>query len=474
MSGVCDASPASLLSTSRDRLADPLTTPKSKGEQDVKNRNFEGSRWLAPWEQDEVIASLLASSAGLIRWDNSRSLSLKSGGKTDIYLNLREARSDPEMLILLAELYANPLWRLGMDRFAEVPDSVSCFAGPLSVLTRLPLVTLREEAKLGRVAKANVIGKMERGEELVIIDDVVTDGASKIAPVRACLAAGVNLGPLVVLVDREQGWRSRLNQEGLAGLQVWSGMTLHDVRRYLIEHGIMERCDKDVEAKNPLIVALDGKSWDDILPTVDRLRTTGCVLKVNDLLVWEGGRRLVRDLQVYGRVMVDIKGHDIPNTIANILARFSVNPPWAVTVHASGGEEMIASAVAAFKGTPTMVLAVTVLTSIDPKTCEEIYTRLPLDQVKVLAAIAAKAGAHGLVCSPEEAAELRRLYPNMKLVTPGIRSAGKDQGDQKRIGTPSGAIEAGASHLVMGRQILGADDPVLEVNRLLKEELALV
>ena len=434
-------------------------------------KNVGSSHWLAPWEQEEVIRTLLESDAGLLKYDNTRSLPLKMGGTTDIYVNIRDGRNDPSKLAWLAELYANPLSRLKAKRFGEVPDSVSCFAGPLSVRTGLPYTTIREQAKEGRVSKANIIGRLVREEPFLIIDDVVTDGASKIVPARTCLSAGVDLGPLIVLVDRQQGWRKKFADEKL-DLEVWSGMTLHDIRRYLISHGIMERCKKDVEAKNPIIVALDGKSWDDVLPLIDQLRTTGCILKVNDLFVWEGYRNLVPDLQTYGRVMVDLKGHDIPNTLENIAKRFATNPPWAVTVHASGGEAMIKAVVKAFEGTQTKVLAVTVLTSMDDANSNEVYHRFPLEQVKDLAAIANRAGAHGLVCSPKEAAELKALYPKFELATPGIRSPGVAKGDQERIGTPEGALEAGAKFLVMGRQILqDAPDPVAEVRRLLKDEI---
>lgn len=94
-----------------------------------------------------------------------------------------------------------------------------------------------------------------------------------------------------------------------------------------------------------------------------------------------------------------------------------------------------------------------------------------MEQVLALARIAHRAKAHGLVCSPEEVSELRRLYPQMILVTPGIRSPGVDSGDQKRTDTPQGAIESGANYLVMGRQILGYSDPASEVRRLLAEEI---
>lgn len=426
--------------------------------------------WLAQWEKEKICRALLQYD--LLKWDNTRQLPLKSGGKTDIYINLRNARSSPEALMFLAQTFTNPMTRLSPDRFVEVPDSVSCFAGPLAIMADIPYITIREEAKNSRVAKAKTIGDYDSKERVTIIDDVITDGASKIIPYRECVAMGLDVLPLVVLVDRQQGWRKKFQAEDIP-LDVWPGMTLHDIRRYLTENGLMQRCDPTTEEKNPVIVALDGRDWEDILPLLDILRTTGCILKVNDLLFAEGINNLIPDLQVYGRVMADIKGHDIKNTLENIAKRIRPHNPWAITIHGSGGKEMIETTVKALEGTATKILVVTVLTSIDKATCEEIYTRLPIDEVRVLARIANEAGAQGLVCSPQEVGELREKYPNMTLVTPGVRSSDADVGDQKRIGTPAMAIEAGANHLVMGRQILGATDPAEEVLRVMRDELNL-
>ena len=426
------------------------------------------SYWLTPWEQKEVCEKLVQF--GLIKWDNNRQLPLRSGNKTDIYINLREARKDPEALLWLGNLYTNPLRRLKPNRFAEMPDSVSCFAGILSVQTDIPYITIREEAKEGRVSKAKVIGEAEYGETICIIDDVITDGQSKISPYKECLNMGLDVLPLVVLVDRQQGWKQTFETKGI-GMEVWSGMTLHHVRRHLIKNGIMQRCDPVLEEKNPLIIALDGMDWETALTIMDPLRTTGCIFKVNDLLASKGIETLIPDLQVYGRVMADLKIHDIPNTANNIVKRLQKNPPWAVTVHATGGEEMVKAVVDGLKDTPTKVLVVTVLTSIDEKTSIEIYNRLPSEEVKILAAIAKRAGAHGLVCSPEEVKDLREAYPEMTLVTPGIRSPEVGKDDQKRTGTPAQALADGSNHLVMGRQITQAKDPVAEVQRLFKEEV---
>lgn len=428
------------------------------------------SPWLFPEEQAEVIQRLYE--LGLLKFDNARSLPLKSGGMTDVYINLRNARSDPEALRFVSELFAIPLRRLGVDQFVEVPDSVSCFAGPVSISTGIPYLTIREQEKEGRVSSAKVIGNPVSGQSVCIMDDVITNGQSKVVPHQKCVELGLDNRALVVLVDRQQGWQGNLGKQGV-DLPVWAGMTLHDVRRHLIQTlGVMQRCDQEVEDKNPIIVALDGKDWESILPIIDQLRTTGCILKVNDLLFAEGIKRLLPNLSVYGRVMADLKGHDIPNTVANTCRRLRGCPPWAVTVHGSGGPKMVQSAVEVLAGTNTKVLAVTVLTSIDPETCEEIYVRQPMDQVMNLAKMALGAGAHGLVCSPQEVRELRNeLGLGFTIVTPGVRSHGVDSHDQSRTDTPAAAFENGANYLVIGRQILGAADPVAEVRRILIEEL---
>jgi orotidine-5'-phosphate decarboxylase len=401
--------------------------------------------WLTSEEQRELYEGLVHYN--LIRLDNNGKLPLKSGGTTDIYINLREARNQRNAdgqrnpIEFISRYFANAIFRLNPDRFVEVPDSITPFSGRISqLLHNMSYITVRPTEKEGRVTNAKLIGECKPSDRVVIYDDVITNGASKIPAYKVCVARDLRILPLVVLVDRQQGWKKVFADEGV-DLDVWAGMTLHNVRRLAIEAGDMARCDESLEDKNPIIVACDGKSWDDLLPFLERIRTSGCILKVNDLLFDKGIENLISDLQVYGRVMADLKGHDIPKTLENIASRLVKNPPWAVTVHASGGKEMVEKVVSALKGTPTKVLVVTVLTSIDPMTCEEIYNRLPAEEVRVLARIAKRAGAHGLVCSPEEVADLRKQYPGMLLVTPGIRSSGVDAHDQKRVATPKAAIE---------------------------------
>ncbi len=436
----------------------------------ILRMSIKNTPWIFPEERAGIISRLLEW--GLIKFDYERRLPLKNGGKTDIYINLRNARDNPRAISFISDLYKIPLNHLNINRFVEVPDSVSCFAGPLAIKTGTPYLTIREQPKEGRLSDARIIGHAVRGESVCIIDDVITNGDSKIVPHQQCLKLGLQNRGLVVLVDRQQGWQSYLKERGI-DLPVWAGMTLHNIRRNLIETGIMKRSDKAVEARNPLIVSLDGMNWNQILPFVECIRTSGCILKVNDLFFEEGLRNLLPNLSVYGRIMVDLKWHDIPNTVGNICRHLLAYPPWAVTVHSSGGKEMIAVACKELRDVETKVLAVTLLTSIDSKTCEEIYHRQPMEQVLELAEIATEAGVDGLVCSAEEVGELRRKFPKLLLVTPGIRSFGIDAGDQKRISTPRDATSRGADYLVMGRQIYNAGDPIEEVNRILKDELGI-
>ncbi len=423
--------------------------------------------WLSLSERITLINLLLC--AGLIKFDNGRTLPLKSGGKTDIYVNLRDLRTHPRLLKTVAGMYGNALRRLGVNGFAEIPDAVSCLAGVISVETDLPYITIRAEPKPGRVSDATIIGRANRGEHIALLDDVITDGASKIGPYKEMKKRGLKPS-LLVLVDRMQGWRKTFAD---IDLQVWYGMTLHDIRKYLVSNGIMERCSPELEVKNPIIVALDDLTWEDALPILDALRPSGCILKGNDLIN-QYGFEIIPHLEVYGRLMVDVKVNDIGNTLENVAKKLRAYRPWAVTVHTNAGEEGVRRFCNALKGSGILVLGITVLTSIDEADCKKIYNgRTPLEEVLVLASIGASAGVDGLVCSPHEVSALRAQYPNLVLVTPGTRSPGVSTDDQKRVATPRGTKDAGSDYLVMGRQILGAPDPVTEVERVLTEELGI-
>lgn len=195
------------------------------------------SHWLTLWEQEAVREKLVRYN--LVKWDNEGKLPLTGGGTTDVYIALRDARNTPESIDFLARTFAKPLLELRPDRFVEVPDSVSCFAGSLSVMTGIPYITIRKQAKQG----SRVIGAAKRGERVCIIDDVITSGDSEIVPYQECKAMGLEILLSIVLVDRQGGWQQNFEQQGIS-LEVWSGMTLQYVREWLIEQGLLKGCDE--------------------------------------------------------------------------------------------------------------------------------------------------------------------------------------------------------------------------------------
>lgn len=186
--------------------------------------------WLLKDEQQTVVKLLL--DCNLIKFDPEGKLPLKSGGTTDVYLNIRNARSHPSAIAQLAVWYAKPLMQLEIKRFFEVPDSVSCIAGSLAIETALPYFTIRETSKPGHAASANIIGDPVASEAIAGIDDVVTDGTSKIAPIRKCLELNLEALAIVVLVDREAGWQGTFKRENIT-IPVWAGMTLTQLRGHL-------------------------------------------------------------------------------------------------------------------------------------------------------------------------------------------------------------------------------------------------
>lgn len=216
---------------------------------------------------------------------------------------------------------------------------------------------------------------------------------------------------------------------------------------------------------SPVIVALDFAEAQQALVFADRLEPRACRLKVGKELFTAAGPALVEALQQRGfEVFLDLKFHDIPNTVAAALRSAAQLGVWMVNVHASGGRRMLEAAAAAVEpfAKPPVLIAVTVLTSLD----EEDYRELDMpgsieDRVRALALLSADCGLAGVVCSAREAPLLRRACPpGFVLVTPGIRPAGSVADDQRRVVTPAQALADGASYLVIGRPITRAEDPM--------------
>lgn len=218
-------------------------------------------------------------------------------------------------------------------------------------------------------------------------------------------------------------------------------------------------------APSKVIVALDFATEKAAQNFVARISPSQCRLKVGKELFTAAGPGLVRWLVKQGYdVFLDLKYHDIPNTVAAACHAAADLGVWMVNVHAFGGSRMLeaASNRLAKLGTPPLLIAVTVLTSMDQRDLNEIgVTRSPKEQVLHLAQLSADCGLDGVVCSAQEAALLRSAHgEQFRLVCPGVRPAGAAADDQRRIVTPAEAIKAGASDLVVGRPITQAADPV--------------
>jgi len=227
------------------------------------------------------------------------------------------------------------------------------------------------------------------------------------------------------------------------------------------------------DPKDRLIVALDFPSAEQALALADELQGLCRWVKVGMELYYAAGRTVVERLRARGfDVFLDLKLYDIPNTVAGAVRSVSGIGASLLTVHASGGAAMLRAAAEAAHctGAPKL-LAVTVVTSMDAAELAGVGVNdTPSAQALRLALLAKTAGIDGLVCSAEEIVALREaMGPGATLVVPGIRPAGTDAGDQKRVATPADAIACGASMLVVGRPITQADDPAKAAAAILEE-----
>ncbi|GAB2656642.1 orotidine-5'-phosphate decarboxylase [Vibrio panuliri] len=214
-----------------------------------------------------------------------------------------------------------------------------------------------------------------------------------------------------------------------------------------------------------VIVALDYDNRADALAFVDRIDPASCRLKVGKEMFTLFGPDFVKELHQRGfSVFLDLKFHDIPNTCSKAVRAAAEMGVWMVNVHASGGERMMAASreiLEPYGKDRPLLIGVTVLTSMEQPDLAGIGLDMaPKDQVIRLANLTKNAGLDGVVCSAHESSMLKaELGQEFKLITPGIRPAGSDQGDQKRIMTPVEAIQAGSDYLVIGRPITQAADP---------------
>ena len=224
--------------------------------------------------------------------------------------------------------------------------------------------------------------------------------------------------------------------------------------------------------KSNVIVALDYDNKHSALTLADRLDPKYCRVKVGKELFTAAGPSVVKELSDRGfDIFLDLKFHDIPNTVAKALSAAADLGVWMANVHASGGSRMMSAAKQALgnSGSDMLLIGVTVLTSMDTSDLEEVGIKRTLsDQVLHLASMTKDSGLDGVVCSAQEARTLKEsLGKDFKLVTPGIRLANSAADDQRRIVTPSDAMALGSDYLVIGRPITQSADPLatlLEIN----------
>ena len=230
--------------------------------------------------------------------------------------------------------------------------------------------------------------------------------------------------------------------------------------------------------RNPIIVALDAPSAEAALELATQLATAVGGFKIGNELFTAAGPDIVKKIRERGAlVFLDLKYHDIPNTVAKAVTVATRLDVQMLTVHAGGGTEMLKAAEKAAEETayqlgrtPPLVLGVTVLTSLDSAALREVGLDVNVEyQVRRLAGVATKAGLRGLVCSPLEIGALRKIIPpQIQLVVPGIRTGAEKADDQKRTMTPKEAMAAGATWLVIGRPICAAENPRVAAEKILE------
>ena len=227
-----------------------------------------------------------------------------------------------------------------------------------------------------------------------------------------------------------------------------------------------------LSARDRLIVALDVKTADEARGLVDRLAGRVGMFKIGSQLFTAAGPPLVREIVGRGeKVFLDLKYHDIPNTVANAVAEACRLGVSLMTVHALGGKAMMEAAVGALPAVGSRLVAVTILTSHDQDSLAAIGLAAPVAETVVrLARLAQEAGTDGVVASPLEAEMIRGACgPDFLVVTPGIRPGGSKAHDQARAATPAAAMRAGASYVVVGRPIAEAADAAAAATALVKE-----
>jgi len=223
---------------------------------------------------------------------------------------------------------------------------------------------------------------------------------------------------------------------------------------------------------SPIIVALD-LEHDLALGLAKSLDPNNCRLKVGSQLFTSVGPRVIEELSALGfDIFLDLKFHDIPNTVAQSVKAAANLGVWMINVHTSGGSSMMRAAKEATNGLmdPPLIIGVTMLTSLSEKDVNELGIQDISNQVVSLASLAKKNSLEGIVCSPNDVGSVKELLgKDFVTVTPGIRSSNSSKDDQSRVSTARNAIENGSDYIVIGRPITQSDNPVKSLDSIIKE-----
>lgn len=402
-----------------------------------------------------------------------------SGLSSPVYTDNRLLISDVGAREWVCTALSREVDRLGLepDVVAGTATAGIPHAALLADRLGLPLVYVRGAAK-GHGKGNRIEGRLASGQQVLLIEDLISTGGSSLSAARALTEAGARVAHVLAIFS--YGFAQAAHQFGVEGIPLTALLTFEQVLDHLAGQGTLSRSDATallswreapeswgVASRDPeeaLAVAADVPDRQAVLALADQVAAQAAYIKLNSAFIAHGPD-LLAELHKRGlKTFLDLKFHDIPNTAANHVRTAASMGVSLLTVHASGGAAMIQACAEALSKCPLprpRLLAVTALTSLD----DAALAAAGIDcgrqaQVSRLARLARDNGADGVVCSVDEAASVRaNCGRDFMVVTPGVRPASTPADDHARCATPAAALRAGADLLVVGRPIYRATDP---------------
>lgn len=402
-------------------------------------------KWLNGWEIDSTVNALTKYDVEIIEFD---------ADDTNILLRLDKARQSPDAIGFLTDIYKNPVTRLRPDILVEANDSVSTIVPLLAREMNIPYLKFNTATgELDEEARGHSV----TNKRAVIVTDIIENGESIMPVYRACKKRRLNIGPMVALLDMANGWR-RDFEKFQVDMPVWSGMSIDDMRRCLIDHGYIDNYQVNGGEISPVIFSLEGKKWDNAMHVARSLRPMNCMYKVSDHVVEYSCADIVGYLGIYGPVIVDLNISHTPEVTGDICTRLKKYNPWAVTVNGFGGEKLTQVAVKSLRGADTKVLVNAVVPSLDKAELGLLFGTPQVDRlIDRIAESTNSADADGIICAPEHVLPVKKRYPKMLVVASDVHSLGvalPDDEEDKNVD----ALQRGASYVVLDMSALDNSD----------------